>query len=151
MHAMQPLDVGVFKSIKTHYNQLAQSWMRDHPGSQIKECDVPFLFYEAFKLGGTVKNAVNAFKKCGIHPFDAAAVNVDTSFSEYLQKEKSSNVAVEMGDICRSEASEKEDTRVGSVFVYDYAVVGSSTGMMGGGNTREERGGVSEKKQSGEQ
>ena len=68
---MQPLDVGVFKAFSTCYNASVDTWMMQHPGK-------PFTIYEVAECVGfahekalTPSNIINAFKKCGIYPYDA--------------------------------------------------------------------------------
>lgn len=68
---MQPLDVGVFKAFSTCYNASVDTWLMQHPGK-------PFTIYEVAECVGfahekalTPSNIINAFKKCGIYPYDA--------------------------------------------------------------------------------
>ncbi|XP_018577885.1 jerky protein-like [Anoplophora glabripennis] len=69
-HRLQPLDVAVFKSINTFYDQAVATWLAQHPGKIVTEKEIPELFMIGYGKGGTIKNAVSGFKKCGIFPFD---------------------------------------------------------------------------------
>ncbi|XP_031359418.1 uncharacterized protein LOC116182980 [Photinus pyralis] len=69
-HKLQPLDVAVFKSINSFYDQAVSTWLTQHPGRIVTEREIPELFNQAYGKGGTIRNAVFGFKKCGIFPFN---------------------------------------------------------------------------------
>jgi hypothetical protein len=69
-HKMQPLDVSFFKSLNSAYDQLAQVWLRQHPGRAITEGSFVELFYSAYGKAATVRNALSGFRKSGISPFN---------------------------------------------------------------------------------
>ena len=68
-HKIQPLDVAIFKSLKSHYDRAVDSWLRSHPGCGVQEWDVAELFGEAWGKAATVANAASGFRKARIHPF----------------------------------------------------------------------------------
>jgi len=68
-HKIQPLDVAVFKSLKTHYDRSVEAWLHAHPGRAVQESNVAELFAEAWGRSATVKNAVSGFEKARINPF----------------------------------------------------------------------------------
>jgi len=70
-HRMQPLDVSVFKSLKTYYNQGVQCWFRRHPGRPVTEYQLAELFAEACVKSATVGNAISGFRSTGIVPFNS--------------------------------------------------------------------------------
>lgn len=67
---LQPLDVGVNAPFKTFYNAAIDSWMMRHPGKLVTIYHVAECVGQAFLKALTPVNIVNAFKKCGIHPYD---------------------------------------------------------------------------------
>jgi hypothetical protein len=70
-HRMQPLDVSVFKSLKTYYNQEIQCWLRRHPGRPVTEYQIAELFAAAYGKSATVGNATSGFRDTGIVPFNS--------------------------------------------------------------------------------
>ena len=72
-HALQPLDVGVFKSVKTIYSHIVLSWNDKTNGANITKENFPmlmkmlweFLDPEWIKAG---------FRKSGLYPFNPEAV-----------------------------------------------------------------------------
>ena len=68
---MQPLDVSVFKSLKTYYNQEVQCWLRRHPGRPVTEYQIAELFAAAYGKSATVGNAISGFRRTGIVPFNS--------------------------------------------------------------------------------
>ena len=69
-HKLQPLDVGFFKPLQTHYDRFISTWLRSHPGRTFTEYQVAEAFNEAFGKAATVATAMNAFAKCGIWPLN---------------------------------------------------------------------------------
>nr|CAD7261764.1 unnamed protein product [Timema shepardi] len=72
-HRLQPLDVAVFKSINSFYDQAVSTWLSQHPGRIVTEKEIPELFAIAYGKGATIRNAQSGFKKTGIHPFNPHA------------------------------------------------------------------------------
>lgn len=70
-HRMQPLDVSIFKSLKTYYNQEVQCWLRRHPGRPVTEYQIAELFAVAYGKSATVGNATSGYRDTGIVPFNA--------------------------------------------------------------------------------
>lgn len=69
-HKLQPLDVAVFKSVNTFYDQEISHWLLQHPGRVVGERDIPELFSTAYSKGATLQNAISGFRKTGINPFN---------------------------------------------------------------------------------
>nr|XP_023024975.1 uncharacterized protein LOC111513047 [Leptinotarsa decemlineata] len=67
---LQPLDVGIFGPFKTYYNAAIESWMLRNPGKPVTIYDIGELVGSAFLKVMTPCNITNAFRKCGIFPFD---------------------------------------------------------------------------------
>ncbi len=68
-HKIQPLDVAVFKGLKTYYDRAVESWLHAHPGRAVQENNVAELFADAWGKAATVRNAVSGFQKSRINPF----------------------------------------------------------------------------------
>lgn len=69
-HRLQPLDVGFMGPLSTFYSQAVQTWLRNHPGRVVTQFQIALLFGSAFERAATMHNAVSAFKKTGIAPFN---------------------------------------------------------------------------------
>ncbi|KAJ2937446.1 hypothetical protein O0L34_g19354 [Tuta absoluta] len=67
---MQPLDVGLNGPFKTYYNFAVDSWLLRHPGQRFTIYQVAECVGSAYLKSMTPSNIVNAFKKCGIFPYD---------------------------------------------------------------------------------
>jgi DDE superfamily endonuclease/helix-turn-helix, Psq domain len=79
-HKIQPLDVAVFKSLKSHYDRAVDTWLRNHPGRAVQESNVAELFADAWGKAATVANAVSGFAKSRIHPFSESNPDDDDYF-----------------------------------------------------------------------
>lgn len=69
-HKLQPLDVGFFKPLQTYYDRFIERWLRSHPGRVFTEYQVAEAFKDAYGKAATVEIATNAFRKCGIWPYN---------------------------------------------------------------------------------
>lgn len=69
-HRVQPLDVGFFAPLQIYYDQEIQLWLKQHPGRIVTDFQLAGLFKNAFLKSATPGNAVNAFAKTGIAPFN---------------------------------------------------------------------------------
>lgn len=69
-HRLQPLDVSFFKALNSRYNNIVQTWHRQHPGRSLTEAEFGALFREAYGDAASVKKAESGFRKTGIYPFN---------------------------------------------------------------------------------
>lgn len=69
-HRVQPLDVGFFAPLQTYYGQEIQRWLKQNPGRIVSHFQVSDLFNRAYLKAATPANAINAFSKTGIYPFN---------------------------------------------------------------------------------
>ena len=76
-HLLQPLDVAVFKPLKSAWGKVVQDYTRRERSTITKRL-FPSLLAEACKNGYKPDAAVAGFKKCGIHPFN---VNIIPSYT----------------------------------------------------------------------
>ena len=72
----QPLDVGVFRSLKYHWSQVCHKWMDQHPGRIITQFQFSELLNKAWMQAMTPANAIAGFRKAGVYPFNRTAINV---------------------------------------------------------------------------
>ena len=66
----QPLDRTVFGPMKTHYNQLANSWMMRNVGKLITIYQIAELAGTALTKATTPENVIVGFRVSGVWPFD---------------------------------------------------------------------------------
>ena len=59
-----------FSPLQTYYGQEIQTWLKQHPGRIVTHFQVAGLFNKAYLKAATPANAVHAFAKTGIYPFD---------------------------------------------------------------------------------
>ncbi|XP_072929474.1 uncharacterized protein [Epargyreus clarus] len=67
---LQPLDVGLNAPFKCFYNAAVDSWLLRNPGQMLTIYHVAECVGQAYLKSMTPVNITNAFRKCGIHPFD---------------------------------------------------------------------------------
>ena len=60
-HILQPLDVGVFKSLKSHFNKACRDFLFSHPGHVIRSEDLSGLLVEAWPKAVTPVNIMKGF------------------------------------------------------------------------------------------
>ncbi|KAJ8048493.1 Jerky protein-like-like [Holothuria leucospilota] len=73
-HVLQPLDVGLFKPLKTFQNACGAR-MRESPGEVITRYDVCNLASKSFLKAFTPINFINSFRKTGIFPFNPQEID----------------------------------------------------------------------------
>ena len=73
-HALQPLDVSVFRSVKTMWKQILMDYLRESRIHSIDKSVFPKLLSRLWpRLVG--EHAVNGFEACGLFPLNRTAVN----------------------------------------------------------------------------
>ena len=74
-HVLQPLNVAVFKSFKSHFAKTCCKYMSNNPGCVITTEAIAALVGEAWPQSMTPINILSGFRKTGIHPFNPSEVN----------------------------------------------------------------------------
>ncbi|XP_071952888.1 uncharacterized protein [Antedon mediterranea] len=74
-HLMQPLDVAVYKSLKTSWNKAVRKWMTDHYGQYVTKQSFSSVFAVAWEESAKKKYARSGFRKSGLYPFNANAID----------------------------------------------------------------------------
>ena len=90
-HILQPLDVGVFKSLKSHYSRECRKYLMDHPGQVITPHNIASLIGKAWPLALTPVNIMAGFKKGGAFPLNPGVV-ADRQVAPSLAVNPSCNV-----------------------------------------------------------
>lgn len=70
-HRLQPLDVSVYASFKSHYNRVCNDWLVSNPGKTITIYCIAELVGQAYPLAVSQKNIISGFQKTGIYPFNS--------------------------------------------------------------------------------
>ncbi|KAK9870093.1 hypothetical protein WA026_006187 [Henosepilachna vigintioctopunctata] len=58
------------KPLSVYYDHACSNWLRSHPGRIITTFQISEIFADAYIQAATMSTAINAFKKCGIWPFN---------------------------------------------------------------------------------
>ena len=74
-HILQPLDVGVFKSLKSFFSKGCCQYMAKNPGCVITEDVLASVVGIAIAQSHTPLNILGGFKKTGIYPFNPGEVS----------------------------------------------------------------------------
>ena len=86
-HALQPLDVSVFKSLKSHFSKAVYALSFAKKDFVVSKREFARVVKTPFEKVFSMSNIKAGFAKCGIHPFDPNAIDqskVLPSFSSYL-------------------------------------------------------------------
>ena len=70
-HKLQPLDLTVFRPLKTYYNTVVTDWMVSNPGKTLTIYEILKLAAKAIPLAFKLQNIQKGFKKLGIWPFSS--------------------------------------------------------------------------------
>lgn len=76
-HTLQPLDVGLFKSLKQSWKECVRTWKMKNDSRKLDREDFATVLKICLEKFNSQSLAENAFRKCGLHPFNAD--NVDYS------------------------------------------------------------------------
>lgn len=74
-HLLQPLDKGVFKSLKSHWFEACHNFMRKYPGQVVTEYSFSGVFKTAFYKSMTMSNITTSFRITGVYPFNRNVVS----------------------------------------------------------------------------
>ena len=73
-HALQPLDVAVFKSLKDNYSKTARSLIFAKPSFVVTTREFSKVIRVPFERAFSITNIKAGFSKCGIYPFNPDAI-----------------------------------------------------------------------------
>lgn len=74
-HLLQPLDVGVYKSLKSKWSKELNNFMLLQPNNKPDRSNFHDILNPAFLDSFSPSNIINAFRKSGACPFNASAVS----------------------------------------------------------------------------
>ncbi|XP_055528078.1 uncharacterized protein LOC129720616 [Wyeomyia smithii] len=85
-HVMQPLDVSFFAPLKNAWQEVVKQWRFENDGAMISRANFAPLLEKAIdSLENKDTTLTNGFRKCGLYPFDADAIDYK-SFPKPLEK-----------------------------------------------------------------
>ena len=106
-HLYQPLDVGVFSSMKESFKEQNTSFMKEHPNQSPKLKDFTFMLHTAFKYSVTKYNIISGFKQACIVP-----LNKKAGLEKVQQLSKNSNASnistSKFGNLFHTQPEQKE-------------------------------------------
>ena len=74
-HLLQPLDVSVFKSLKSNFSKSCKQYLSANPGQVITTDLIALLLAQAWPQSVTPLNAMSGFRKCGIYPLNPGQIS----------------------------------------------------------------------------
>ena len=74
-HILQPLDVGVFKSFKSHFHKACKQYTGEIPGQVVTVDVLASLVGKAWSQSLTPINIMSGFRKCGIYPLNLGQID----------------------------------------------------------------------------
>lgn len=99
---LQPLDVGLNGPFKTYYNAAVDSWLLQNPGQTLTIYHIAKCVGEAYLKAMTPINITNAFKKCGIFPYDNSVFTEEdflpSSVTDRPEPDKENNSTTDIED-----------------------------------------------------
>ena len=117
-HALQPLDVAVFKSLKSHFSRALRAWCFTKKDFVVTKRDFARVVKEPFESAFSMANIKSGFAKCGISPLDRRAIpqmkllpsqlNPSASLVRRVEFETTDSpihdeVVIEMSSVCEEE------------------------------------------------
>ena len=69
-HVSQPLDVGVYSPLKSHWRAACHHYIQTNPGKVVTKYQVSTLLHEAWMKTMKPSNICAGFKECGVYPFN---------------------------------------------------------------------------------
>ncbi|XP_039287325.1 uncharacterized protein LOC120351997 [Nilaparvata lugens] len=89
-HLLQPLDLTVFKSVKTRYDEKLVKWQRQHNAAKVPKKVLSRVIGEVW-VETKPEIIVKGFSKAGIHPFNSKVISDDRFSKEDLERWRNAN------------------------------------------------------------
>ena len=90
-HALQPLDVSVFKALKANYAKTVRALCAKKPTLVISKREFSKVLKVPFEQSFSLVNVKSGFRKCGIYPFDPSAIATEKMTPSLLTSDSSSS------------------------------------------------------------
>ncbi|KAJ8932211.1 hypothetical protein NQ314_014831 [Rhamnusium bicolor] len=85
-HIMQPADVGLFKPLKEYWRQAVRNWQNDHEGKSVTKIEFATVLEEALNNQNIPNHIRNAFRRCGLFPYNPDAVDYTKCVQNTLEQ-----------------------------------------------------------------
>ncbi|KAJ8938288.1 hypothetical protein NQ314_011540 [Rhamnusium bicolor] len=85
-HIMQPADVGLFKPLKEYWRQAVRNCQNDHEGKSVTKIEFATVFEEALNNQNISNHIRNAFRRCGLFPYNPDAVDYTKCVQNTLEQ-----------------------------------------------------------------
>ena len=118
-HAVQPLEVSVFKSLKSHFSKAVHALSLAKKDFVVLKHEFACVVKTPFERAFSISNIKAGFAKCGIHPFDPDAID-QSKIMQPLEgssssTDDSSGAASSSASFDTSSASPGSDSQIPSV------------------------------------
>ncbi|XP_025829864.1 uncharacterized protein LOC112904326 [Agrilus planipennis] len=110
-HRLQPADVAFMKPLSTYYDHAVTGWLRSHPGRVVTVFQISEIFGNAYLQAATMSTAINAFRKCGIWPYN---LNNFTD-ADFISAETTNINIADSSNVEQQRGSEPESLQSGAV------------------------------------
>ena len=90
-HALQPLDVSVFKSLKSHFSKAIHALSFTKKDFVVSEREFARVVKTPFERAFSISNIKSGFSKCGIYPFNRDAIDHSKMVQPFSSDESNSS------------------------------------------------------------
>lgn len=117
---LQPLDRAFFKSLKAHFNNACNAYVRENPTRKITRLQLGKLLSVSWSKSATVDNAVSAFRATGICPLsidaipDYAYLGLEENIMELPDPQRDENVVDNVEPSTRPSSKSPHQTLIDS-------------------------------------
>ena len=109
-HALQPLDVAVFKSLKDHFSKSVRALAFSKPNFVVSKRDFAKVFKGPFERAFSITNVKAGFEKSGIFPFNPDAIAVAKTLPSALYSPQSSGPSCPQSSASNTSNTSTEDS-----------------------------------------
>lgn len=124
-HALQPLDVSVFKALKAHFSRSLRVVCFSRKDFMVTKRDFARVVKEPFEMAFSMTNIKSGFAKCGIFPFNPDSVDKKKMLPSEMHKD---DLVEETPSVTSSVATTPQGQSSGTVAGDGSNVSGSTSG-----------------------
>ena len=111
-HILQPLDVGVFKSLKAHYSKACKQYLAANPGRVVTTDVIASLLGKSWPQAVTPVNIMSGFRKTGVYPLNPGQItDRQTAPSKALCASEESSENSSASSPCGSTSTHASETQ----------------------------------------